>query len=187
MSAGTLRRKENAAVSSLLNGAYGLNRVLITGANGFVGHALCSDLAERGNRVVAAVRRPSGLTGERVIGDIGPDADWQSVLSGCDAVVHLAARVHVMRDTAVDPLAEFRRVNTDGTLNLARQAVAAGIRRLVYVSTIKVNGEGRDAPYSELDAPDARDAYARSKWEAEQGLSELAARTGLEVVILRHP
>ena len=103
------------------------------------------------------------------------------------AVVHLAARVHVMRDEASDPLAKFREVNTEGTLNLARQAAQAGVKRFVFVSSIKVNGEGRDAAYRETDSPAPEDTYAISKWEAEQGLQQISQETGLEVVILRPP
>jgi UDP-glucose 4-epimerase len=122
-----------------------------------------------------------------VIGDINSVTDWAAALAGCDAVVHLAARVHVMHDTAEDPLALYRATNTDATLNLARQAAQAGVKRFVFVSTIKVNGEGRDAPYRETDAAAPGDAYAISKWEAEQGLQRIAQETGLEVVILRPP
>jgi UDP-glucose 4-epimerase len=112
---------------------------------------------------------------------------WRSALGNCDAVVHLAARVHVMQDTAADPLALYWATNTDATLNLARQAAQAGVRRFVFVSSIKVNGEGRDAAYRESDAPAPEDAYAISKWEAEQGLWRIARETGLEVVVLRPP
>jgi UDP-glucose 4-epimerase len=110
-----------------------------------------------------------------------------TALAGCDAVIHLAARVHVMRDTVADPLALYRATNTDATLNLARQAAQVGVKRFVFVSSIKVNGEGRDAAYREIDAPAPEDAYAISKWEAEQGLWQIAQETGMEVVILRPP
>jgi UDP-glucose 4-epimerase len=137
--------------------------------------------------VVPAVRRASGLTLEVIVGNINAATDWHPALAGCDAVVHLAARVHVMNDTAQDPLALYRATNTEATLNLARQAAEAGVKRFVFISTIKVNGEGRDAPYRESDAPAPEDAYAISKWEAEQGLLQVAQDTGLEVVILRPP
>lgn len=162
-------------------------RVLVTGATGFVGRALCTALKESGHTVVPAVRRESGLPGEVVVGDIGPSTDWRDALPGCDAVVHLAARVHMMRDTAPDPLAAHRAANTEATLNLARQAARGGVKRFVFISTIKVNGEGRDAPYRETDAPAPQDAYAISKWEAEEGLYQIAEETGLEIVILRPP
>ena len=161
--------------------------IAVTGATGFVGQALCSHLLAHDHAVVPVVRHASGLAGEVIVGNIDGATDWQPALSGCDAVVHLAARVHVMDDTAHDPLALYRATNTDGTLNLARQAAAAGVKRFVFISSIKVNGEGRDAPYRETDMPAPEDAYAISKWEAEQGLQQIAADTGLEVVILRPP
>lgn len=162
-------------------------KVLVSGANGFVGHALCSHLARHGHVVVPAVRRACGLAGEVIVGDIGEATAWGPALTACDAMVHLAARVHVMHDTAQDPLTLYRATNTQATLNLARQAAQAGVRRFVFVSSIKVNGEGRDAAYRETDAPAPEDAYAISKWEAEQGLQRIAQETGLEVVILRPP
>jgi len=111
-----------------------------------------------------------------------------AALLGADALVHLAARVHVMRDTAADPLAEFRRVNTEATLALARAALRHGVRRFVFLSTIKVNGEHTDgAPFSERDAPHPADPYAISKWEAEQGLGQIAEHGALELVVLRPP
>lgn len=161
--------------------------VLVTGATGFVGRALGEHLSRHAVDWVPAVRRPSGLHGERPVGEIDARSDWGAALAGCTAVVHLAARVHVMNDTAADPLALYRATNTDATLNLARQAAAMGVRRFVFVSSIKVNGEGRDAPYRETDPPAPEDAYALSKWEAEQGLWRIARETGLEVVVLRPP
>jgi UDP-glucose 4-epimerase len=112
---------------------------------------------------------------------------WQASLAGVDVVIHSAARVHVMNDSESDPLAAFRKVNVDGTLNLARQAVAAGVRRFVFVSSIKVNGEATELgqPYRADDVPAPGDPYGVSKMEAEQGLRELAAQTGLEVVVIR--
>lgn len=164
-------------------------RVLITGANGFIGRAVYTQLGQRGHAVVAAVRRPAGLQGEFVIGEIDAGTDWTASLADCGSVIHLAARVHVMRDTATDPLAAFRAVNTEGTLNLARQAAQAGVRRFVFMSSIKVNGEAtpKDRAFSEADVPAPQDAYAQSKWEAEQGLLALARQTGMEVVIIRAP
>ncbi len=161
--------------------------VLVTGATGFVGRALIPRLQADGHVVRAAVRTPAGLANESVVGEMAADTDWSAALQGCDAVVHLASRVHVMQDWATDPLVEYRRVNTAGTLNLTRQAVTAGIQRLVFASSIKVNGEGRIAPYAEFDPPAPEDAYALSKWEAEQGLTAIAAGGGLEIVVLRIP
>lgn len=162
-------------------------KTLVTGATGMVGRVLCELLIARGYGIIPAVRQPAGLSNEVVTGDIGPTTDWHMALSGCDAVVHLAARVHVMEDTTQNPLALYRETNTEATLNLACQAARAGVRRFVFISTIKVNGEGHDAPFRETDAPAPTDAYAISKWEAEQGLRQIAAETGLEVVILRPP
>jgi nucleoside-diphosphate-sugar epimerase len=168
-------------------------KVLVTGANGFVGRELDGELLRRGYLVRGALRQfgsgASLVDGAEpvVVGTINAATDWKAALAGCDVVVHLAARVHVMHDKASDPLAEFREVNTEATLNLARQAAQAGVRRFIFISTIKVNGEGRDEPYREADAPAPLDAYAISKWEAEQGLQRIAQETGLEVVILRPP
>jgi nucleoside-diphosphate-sugar epimerase len=162
-------------------------KVLVTGATGFVGTALCARLSASGHGVVPAVRSKFGLPHEVVVGNVDAPTDWRPALSGCDAVVHLAARVHVMDDTAHDPLALYRATNTEATINLARQAAKAGVKRFVFISSIKVNGEGCDAAYRETDAAAPGDAYAMSKWEAEQGLQRIAGETGLEVVILRPP
>jgi len=162
-------------------------RVLVTGATGFVGRELCGCLITHGHAVVPAVRKVSGLAGEAAVGDIDGATDWTTALNGCDSVVHLAARVHMMRESAQDPLVLYREINTVATLNLARQAAHAGVKRFVFISTIKVNGEGRDAAYRETDAPAPEDAYAISKWEAEQGLRRIEQETGMEVVILRPP
>ena len=169
--------------------------VLVTGAGGFVGLRLCTRLAAAGYRVNAAVRRDGiELTALAPainivpVGDIGPNTDWQTALADVDIVLHLAARAHVMRDRASDPLAAYRQVNVAGSERLARAAAAAGVSRLVYMSSIKVNGEATvDAPYCESDVPAPLDAYGRSKWEAEQALSRIAAETGLAVTVLRPP
>ncbi len=162
-------------------------KVLVTGASGFVGTALCARLAAAGVGVVPAVRSKLGLPHEVVVDNLDAATDWRLALSDCDAVVHLAARVHMMDDTPQDHLALYRATNTEATLNLARQAAQAGVKRFVFISTIKVNGEGGDAPYRETDVPAPEDAYATSKWEAEQGLTQIAGETGLEIVILRPP
>jgi len=170
--------------------------VLVTGATGFVGKALCAALGQRGFRVRKAVRTPesgdasAGLTEEIVrVGAIGEETDWSAALAAIDVVVHLAARVHVMREEARDPLAEFRRVNVAGTERLARAAAAAGVRRLVYVSSIKVNGEATqgDQKYTEADTLAPEDPYGISKLESEQVLHRVARDTGLEIVIIRPP
>lgn len=166
-----------------------MNRVLVTGANGFVGRAACRRLRADGLAVVAAMRQPDGSAGAVPVGDIDGDTDWTSALAGVDAVLHLAARVHVMNERSADPLAEFRRVNVQGTLRLAQQAVQAGVKRLVYVSSVKVNGEQTEPgrPFAATDAPAPVDPYGMSKFEAEQGLRALAQATGLELVIVRPP
>lgn len=162
-------------------------KVLVTGATGFVGRALCDKLSMAGRDVVPVVRQLSGLKGEVIIGEIGSATNWVEALRGCEVVVHLAARVHVMHDPEQDPLALYMDTNTEATLNLARQAIQAGVKRFVFISTIKVNGEGRNVPYRETDWPAPEGAYAISKWKAEQGLLQIASETGLEVVILRPP
>jgi UDP-glucose 4-epimerase len=139
-------------------------KILVSGANGFVGRALCLHLRTHGYRVVPTVRCASGIETELVIGDINSKTDWKAALAGCGAVVHLAARVHVMDDTAQDPLKLYRATNTESTLNLARQAAQAGVSRFVFISSVKVNGEGGDEPYRETDVPAPEDAYAISKW-----------------------
>lgn len=168
--------------------------VLLTGSTGFVGQALLERLATQpALDLVAVSRRPaSGLPAGVVhaqISDIAADTSWQSALSGVQVVIHTAARVHVMSDKVADPLAEFRKVNVDGTLNLARQAVAAGVKRFIFISSIKVNGESTapGKPYS-AESPSAPvDPYGISKLEAELALRALAAETGLKVVIIRPP
>ncbi len=164
-------------------------KILVTGANGFVGKALCARLYEGGHQVVPAVRRTQRLRNECVVGDIDNAPDWTSGLQGCEVVVHLAARVHVMHENATDSWAAFHRSNVAATLSLALQAAAAGVRRFVFLSSVKVNGEVTIAGqvFTELDMPAPMDAYGRSKMEAEQGLLEIAKSTGLEVVIIRSP
>jgi nucleoside-diphosphate-sugar epimerase len=166
--------------------------VLISGANGFVGRSACERSLAAGMRVRGATRQalqlPSGVEAVVVPG-LGSPGGWTTSLTGCDAVVHTAARVHVMHDEMADPLTEFRRVNVDGTLHLALQAATAGVRRFVFVSSVKVNGEGTAAGYpftaASVSAPE--DPYGISKMEAEQGLRQIAAETGMEVVIVRPP
>ena len=167
--------------------------VLVTGATGFVGRAVIELLVERRCSVRAAMRRGRALTaaGASVVtvGDLSAETDWSAALAGIDAVVHAAARVHVMQDAVADPLVEFRRVNVQGTLQLAWQAAAEGVRRFVFISSVKVNGEATlpGHPFTADDAPAPLDAYGISKMEAEQGLREIAAQTGMEVVIIRPP
>jgi len=169
-------------------------RVLVTGANGFIGRALVARLIEGGNtRVRALVRRPQppveGLESV-VLPELSHAQDWLAALHGIDVVVHLAARVHVMREQEADPLAAFRQANVGGTLALARAAVGHGVRRFVFISSIKVNGERTPAgrPFTAQDLPDPQDAYARSKLEAEEGLAQLSGGGhAMQLTVIRPP
>lgn len=168
-------------------------KILVTGASGFVGVPTCRRLLAAGHQVVAAVRRddcflPLGIEARRVA-PLGPDTDWRDVLAGCDAVVHLAARAHVMKDRVADRLTLFRRINRDGAVRLAEQAAAGGVKRFVFVSSIKVNGEGtpQDRPFRADDSPAPVDPYGVSKAEAEAALADVASRTGLSLAVVRPP
>lgn len=162
-------------------------RVLVTGATGFVGTALVDRMVlERRHIVRATARREKSRAGvEHVEADLDAVTDWGQALIGVNAIVHLAGRVHVMRERATDPLQEFRRVNVAGTLNLAQQSAAAGVARFVYMSSVKVHGES--GSYRETDPPAPEDPYGISKHEAEMGLRQIATAGGMEVVIIRAP
>ncbi len=167
--------------------------ILVTGASGFVGHMLCAELVRLGYPARAALRSPEKFEvancGIVKIASVDSATNWTGALREISCVIHLAARVHVMRDNASDSLAEFRKVNVQGTENLARQVARAGVKRLVYVSSIKVNGEATlgDVKFTEADTPAPHDPYGVSKWEAEQALRLVADETGLEIVIVRPP
>ncbi|MDP3349055.1 MAG: SDR family oxidoreductase [Hydrogenophaga sp.] len=166
-------------------------KLLVTGANGFVGSALCTEAVARGMAVRGAVRKECELPvgAERQVFDGFDDRfNLRSALCGVTVVIHAAARAHVLREPSADPLSEFRKVNVQGTLDLAKQAAAAGVRRFVFISSIGVNGAETFAqPYSAADEPKQQSAYAVSKYEAELRLQALATQTGMEVVIVRPP
>ena len=167
-------------------------KVLVTGASGFVGSVLCANLVKKGFAVTGSGRSlpDREITGVdyRIIANLSEDTNWSKVLSGVNAVVHCAARVHIMQDTAHDPLEIFREVNVKGTICLAKQAVDKEVKRFIYISSLKVNGEyTADQPFTADDIPNPTDPYSISKWEAEQALKVIAAKTGLEVVIIRPP
>lgn len=174
--------------------------VLITGSTGFVGTRLADFLGTQfpGMELRLAVRHrpyelqaPGALSAGsiEVVGDINPHTNWMDALDGVDVVIHLAARVHVMNDVARDPLEEYRNANTLATIHLAQEAAKAGVKRFIYLSSIKVNGEetASGKSYSEDSTPSPIDPYGVSKWEAELGLEKVCAQTGMEFVIIRPP
>lgn len=165
--------------------------MFVTGATGFVGRFLCERLMSQGLSVrgtILASESQTALTAgvePAVIDPLGPETLWHHALSDIDTVIHLAARVHIMDDCATNPLVEFRKVNVEGTLKLARDAACAGVRRFVFISSIKVNGEESAASYTPDSPASPIDAYGISKWEAEVGLHKIANETGLEIVVVR--
>ncbi len=170
-----------------------MNSVLITGVGGFIGRELCVRMLAEGWQVrgtfrseIDVSRLPRGVEAVS-IASIDSDTKWDDALAGIDTVVHLAARVHVMDDSSLDPITEYRKVNVEGTKCLAIAAAKAGVKRFVFISSVKVNGEGRAAAYTEDDEEAPEDSYGVSKWEAEQELHKISDTTGIEVVILRPP
>lgn len=168
-----------------------MNRFLVTGVNGFVGQSMSTKLLEAGHTVRSSVRSSESLISLEpgvepvVVEPLCPHTPWQHALTGIDTVIHLAARVHIMDDPSSDPLKEFRKVNTEGTERLAREAAQSGVKRLVFISSIKVNGEESLNPYTENCQAQPTDPYGISKWEAELALRQIEAETGMEVVIVR--
>ena len=167
-------------------------RVLVTGASGFVGLALCKALHHSPNyEVSAAVRsRAQALHMPTfAVGNIDGDSNWREALHRQHVVIHSAARVHVMEEECDDPLAEYRRVNVEGTLALAREAIRSGVKRFIFISTIKVNGDRTEynQPFTAFSKPAPEDAYGQSKLNAEQELTQLVKGTGMELVVIRPP
>jgi nucleoside-diphosphate-sugar epimerase len=167
-------------------------KVLVTGATGFLGAPLAGCLnTNTMYEVTCAARRKTQLNCDRTIlvDGLDLDTDWSSALADQQVVIHTAARAHIMKDEVPDQLAEYRKVNVGGTLNLARQAAEAGVRRFVFISSIKVNGEQTppNEPFTAEDSPAPADPYGISKLEAEQGLQQIALETGMELVIIRPP
>ena len=162
-------------------------RVLVTGANGLLGRALCSILEQSGHQVIRVVR-VSKTPWDVPVGDLNEKTDWRVALSqAIDAVVHLAAQVPLADSDVSAAANRYHEVNTAGTANLARQCAQHGVKRFVFVSTVKVLGEGKEGPYRDRDLAVPADAYAISKWEAEQALWQIAAESGIEIVVLRPP
>jgi nucleoside-diphosphate-sugar epimerase len=170
-----------------------MKNVLLTGANGFIGSAIMRRLQRDACPVRGVLRANSSAMSDRSeyvkIEGLSRDTDWGSALDGVEVVIHTAARVHIMQDSAADPLKQYLEVNLDGTLNLAKQAAAAAVRRFIFISSIKVNGEETlpGSAFAADDKPAPVNPYAISKLKAEEGLLELAAETGMEVVIIRPP
>jgi nucleoside-diphosphate-sugar epimerase len=165
-------------------------KILLTGATGFVGAALRQRLMLDQHSLVLVARQARADDDEvMTVGELGPNTDWKRALNGCDVVIHLAARVHVMVERSINSASEFHYVNMGGTANLARQAAIAGVQRFVFLSTIKVNGESTQPghPFSADDIPAPKDPYGVSKYEAEEALKIIAEQTGMEVVIIRSP
>lgn len=167
-------------------------KILLTGASGFVGRAVVKTAQQRGLNIRSVFRSLSSAEGHPeavLVSGLDGAADWSHALQGVDVVIHAAARVHIMREEALDPLAEYRRVNMEGTLNLARQAATVGVRRFVFISSIKVNGEATAPghPFTADNTPAPEDSYGVSKAEAESQLKLVAQDTGMEVTIIRPP
>ena len=164
--------------------------ILLTGATGFLGSRLATVLSSKPDaNLTAIVRRRIEIPAAHMLEVQGLDAgtNWTAALTEQQIVIHAAARAHIMKDEVADPLAEYRKVNVEGTLNLARQAAVAGVKRFIFISSIGVNGNINTRPFTENDKTNPAEPYAQSKWEAEQGLWDIQRETGMEIVIIRPP
>ena len=169
-----------------------MKKILVTGATGFIGRPLCKRLKDDGHEIRITLMSPDetipkGVSETVVIGDIAKGVYWGKAVAGVDVVIHLAARVHHMREGIENPYLLYRKVNTEGTISLAEEAILAGVKRIIFISTVKVHGEGSDSSYCESDACLTEDPYALSKLKAEQALSEIGKGNAIEVVIFRPP
>ncbi|MCD5380543.1 SDR family oxidoreductase, partial [Candidatus Gracilibacteria bacterium] len=168
-----------------------MKRILVTGATGFIGQHLVQELVNNNFEVAVTIRKKNNLFSSTVtqfiVKDIESDPDWTAVLQDIECVIHLAGRAHVLKDKNPDPLTEFRRVNTDGTINLAHQAIKLGIKRFIFISSIGVNGNVNNKPFSVNDIPNPIEPYAVSKYEAEFELQKLTNGSKMETVIIRPP
>lgn len=167
--------------------------VLVTGATGFVGQGIVRELAESDKYALRLGMRtiPLGEHGSAQafhVGDVGPDTDWRAALAGVDSIIHTVGKAHAPKDDASESMNDYRKINVHGALQLARQAAEAGVRRMIFISSVKVNGEFTvEQPFTAFDTPCPLGAYGVSKWEAEQGLRDISRRTGMELVVVRPP
>ncbi|KDE41145.1 UDP-glucose 4-epimerase [Nitrincola lacisaponensis] len=165
--------------------------ILLTGTTGFIGQAVFDDLKQQSKyNVSVSLRKIDDKYKESnvfVVGDLAAGVDWSAALYDQQFVIHIAARAHIIRNDVPDPLSEYRKVNVDGSLNLAWQAAKSGVKRFIFISSIGVNGNINTRPFTEEDAPNPAELYAQSKWEAEQGLWNIQRATGMEIVIIRPP
>ncbi|MBP59139.1 MULTISPECIES: UDP-glucose 4-epimerase family protein [Idiomarina] len=165
-------------------------KIILTGASGFIGSYVASLIERLPNaELTCPVRRQGSVSFGReiVVGELDSGTNWSSIVLGKEVIIHAAARAHIAKDDLPDPLSEYRKINVDGTLNLAREAASAGVRRFIFISSIGVNGNINQRPFTEEDRPNPSEFYAQSKWEAEQGLWEIGKETGMEIVIIRPP
>lgn len=169
-----------------------MEKILVTGGNGFVGKALCKTLLKSGYALTAPLRgenRPNldQRINPVIVGSIDGKTNWSGVINDIDIIIHLAARTHVVNEKDADALHLYRQINVEGTKKLALEAAKAGIKRFVYLSSVKVNGEGKDNPYTEADLPHPQDSYSITKLEGEKQLRRIAKQSGMEVVVIRPP